>query len=363
MRISRLIATISIAAFAAAAGKAVADAPADPAQLRTVVASPATGETVAAFDGVVQAVREAAIASQVSGTVIELAVEEGDRVEAGQVLLRIDARLADRRAAASDAQLQVEDAALALAKSDLERQRRLYAQGYISRAALESAESTLSSAQARVDALGAQAKAARIESGYHVLRAPFAGVVSEVPASRGDMVMPGRTLVALYDPFALRVVVAVPQTVAARLGSAIAGSLEFQAPGRASLRVAPASMQLLPTVDAATHTASLRIALPPGQVGIVPGMFARLRLSLPGTGDTALGALAGATLSVPASAIVRRAELTGLYVVDSGGRPILRQVRLGRSVGDRIEVLSGLMAGERVALDPLVAARWRQAAP
>jgi multidrug efflux system membrane fusion protein len=62
-------------------------------------------------------------------------------------------------------------------------------------------------------------------------------------------------------------------------------------------------------------------------------------------------------LYVPVNAIVRRAELTGVYVIGTGGRPLLRRVRLGRSAGDNVEVLSGVSAGERVAIDPQAAAR------
>jgi membrane fusion protein, multidrug efflux system len=64
-------------------------------------------------------------------------------------------------------------------------------------------------------------------------------------------------------------------------------------------------------------------------------------------------------LYVPAKAVVRRAEMTGVYVLDANGHPILRQVRLGRAVDDTVEILSGVTAGERVALDPQVAARER----
>ena len=82
-------------------------------------------------------------------------------------------------------------------------------------------------------------------------------------------------------------------------------------------------------------------------------MFARLWLPTAGTAVPG----ATATLSVPRSAIVRRAEMTGLYVLDAQGRPLLRQVRLGRVDGDRIEILSGLMAGEPVVTDPQAATR------
>ncbi|HRI18384.1 MAG TPA: efflux RND transporter periplasmic adaptor subunit, partial [Burkholderiaceae bacterium] len=105
------------------------------------------------------------------------------------------------------------------------------------------------------------------------------------------------------------------------------------------------------TVDAATHTVQLRLTLPAGSEGVAPGMFARVWL--PGMAG------AGARLYVPAEAVVRRGEMTGLYVVDDQGRASLRQVRLGRADGATVEVLAGVAAGERVALDPQAAAKQR----
>ncbi|MBY0233434.1 MAG: hypothetical protein K2W93_00530, partial [Burkholderiaceae bacterium] len=96
-----------------------------------------------------------------------------------------------------------------------------------------------------------------------------------------------------------------------------------------------------------------------------PGMFARLWLSeaaagAPATGNTdkATGA-APAPIMLPRSAVVRRAELNAAYVLDAQGRPLLRQLRLGRVQGEMVEVLSGLNLGERVATDPAAAARWK----
>ena len=91
------------------------------------------------------------------------------------------------------------------------------------------------------------------------------------------------------------------------------------------------------------------LSLPPGLQGLAPGMFARAWLPVRAT--------TGARLFIPTQAVVRRAEMTGAYVVDAAGRALLRQVRLGPSADGRTEVLAGLSAGERVALDPQAAAR------
>ncbi len=325
------------------------------AELRTEPARASTGANEAGFDGVVEAVRQTVIAAQVPGAVVQLGAKVGDRVNAGQVLLRIDARAADQNAAASNAQVQSARALLDVATQNFERQKQLFQKNYISQAALERAESEFKSTQAQVNAQLAHAGAARTQSGFYVVRAPFAGVVAEVPVSLGDMAMPGRPLLTLYDPTALRVTAAVPQTVSTQLGAAPSPRIELPGLPAAQQWIVAMHTQLLPTIDAATHTVQMRADLPAGTLGVAPGMFARLWLPVSG----AMSGTGASTLNVSRASIVRRAEMTGLYVLDPSGKPVLRQVRLGRLEGDQVEVLSGLMPGERVVADPQAAARMR----
>ena len=198
----------------------------------------------------------------------------------------------------------------------------------------------------------AQAGAAQTQTGFYTVRAPYAAVVSEVPVTLGDMAQPGRTLVTLYDPGALRVSAAVPQSAAAQAVPGTAVRVELTTLPAAQRMQTPTRVTVLPAADAATHTVTVRADLAPRLEGLAPGQFARLWLPAGAADPTR-----PAAIWVPASAIVRRAEMTGLYVVDAQGRPLLRQVRLGRSDGERVEVLSGLSAGERVAAEPQAAAR------
>ncbi len=304
------------------------------------------------LDAVVEAVRQTVLAAQVPGAIVGLQVKAGDVVRAGQPLVRIDAQAAQQGVTASVAQVEAARAQLHVAAQDFERQKQLFAKQYISQAALERAEAQWQAAQAQVNALQAQAQAARTQSGFFVLSAPYGGVVSEVPVNLGDMVMPGRALLTLVDPSALRITVAVPQSLLPALADGGKG-VRFEIPGMTvGEPLAPASVQLLPTVDPATHTAQLRLGLPAGLKGLAPGMFARV--FLPAGPAVAQGA---ERLLVPAKSVVRRAEMTGLYVLDGQGQPRLRQVRLGQAQGDMVEVLSGVAAGDRVVTDPQAAAR------
>jgi len=301
-------------------------------------------------DAKVEAVRDTQLSAQVAGAIVALQVKAGDRVSAGQELLRIDARMASQGAAASQAQVTAAQASLQVAGKEYERQKLLFAKRYISQAALDSAEAQWRAAQAQVQALQAQAGVAATQSGLHVLKAPYAGVVASVPVALGDMAMPGRPLLSVYDPRELRVTASLTQEQAQRLR----GGVQVELTGLADKRldVGAAQIQVLPTADPLSHTVTVRVALPADLPGALPGSFARLWWQ-GGAAD------ASQRLLVPAKAVVRRAEMTGVYVRGGNGQPQLRQVRLGVSQGEMVEVLSGLGAGDQVALEPQAAARVR----
>ena len=327
---------------------------AEPGPTLATVAARASGIAVAvSADGVVEAVRQTVLAAQVAGAIVELRVKAGDTVKAGQVLARIDARAADQSAAASQAQVQAAKASLDVAAKDFNRQKLLHQKGFISQAALDQAEAVYKASAAQVNAQIAQAGAARTQSDFFILRAPFNGVVADVPVVQGDMAMPGRAIVIVYDPAELRVTATIPQTAnSPALTANPPPAIKVELPGAPHPWIVPTRVTLLPTADPNTHTLQLRLDLPAGTTGATPGMFARAWL--PGQDGAE-----GGRVFVPAKTIVRRAEMSGVYVVDANGKPSLRQVRLGRAAEDLIEVLAGVSAGELVALDPQAAAKAR----
>lgn len=298
-------------------------------------------------DGIVEAIRQTTLAAQVPGRVTTLAVKAGDAVRAGQVLLRIDARAAAQQAVASDAQAAAAQAQLEAARREYERSQRLAQKKYISQAALEQAEAQFRATEAQVRAALAQADAARTQTGFHVVTAPFAGVVAAVTTELGDMAAPGKPLATLYDPAALRVVATVPEGAIGRLRSGAAVAVAI--PTFMERTLDATRVTVLPTRDPATHTVQVRLELP-GGTRVAPGAYAQARFPIATTERDA-------TLTVPAAALVKRGELTAVYVADGQGGFRLRQVRPGRVVGERVVVLAGLEAGERVALDPVAAAR------
>lgn len=346
---------LSLAALAALCFQTVSLA-ADTASLK-VIAPQTSGSSAHnnSLDAVVEAVRQTTLSTQVAGAVVALHVKAGDRVKAGQELMRIDARAAQQNVAGSTAQVEAAQASLVVAGKELERQQRLLQQQYISQAAFDRAQAQWDAARAQVKALQAQTQAAQTQSGFFIVNAPYAGVVNDVQVTLGDMAMPGRALLTVHDPSALRVTAAVPQALLAGV-STQPQAVRYELPGvaGASSPQRPLQVQVLPAVDPVTHTGQIRLSLPTGLAGVAPGLFARVWLpSAAGSAQTV------ERLYLPASAIVRRAEMTGVYVLDAQGKPGLRQVRLGPQSGEQVEILSGLRKDDQVAAEPALAAAAR----
>lgn len=323
------------------------------AELPTVVVGSVQAGASYLADGQVEAVRQTVIAAQVSGQVTTLTVKAGDSVRAGQLLVRIDARAAEQNQAASAAQLAAANAQLTAAERNLQRTQQLVAQKFLSASTLDRAEAEQRAAAETVKALRAQTAGAATQTGWHTLVAPFDAIVSSVSTEVGDTALPGKPLLQLHDPSALRVAIHLPAAVAARLDTAGSAELDIPDAAESARRPQAARITLVAAVDPQSHTQLVRLDLPAGVTGLTPGLFARVRVPL----VAGAASIAAERLTVPGSAVVRRGDLRGVYVADDAGSYRLRQVRLGRAQGDSVEVLSGLNAGERVALDPVAAAR------
>lgn len=301
-------------------------------------------ESTYSADGLVEAIRQADVAAQIAGRIVELKANAGDRVTKGQVLARIDEREAAQVEASSRAQVAKAQAELANAKLNLERTRKLIAEKYVSQAALDKAQADYDAAAAAFAAARAGAGQASTARGYTVITAPFSGYVAERRMNLGDLALPGKPIFTIYDPTALRVRADVPEEVAGGL-PARAESATAEVPA-IKKTFTPKAVTVLPSADVRTHTKEVRLDLPEDAQGVYPGMFAHVLFS---TGSAK-------RLVVPLSAIARRSEVAGVYVVGDDGSIRFRQVRLGERAGNgQVEVLAGVAAGEKVAVDPVAA--------
>ena len=294
-------------------------------------------------EGVVEATRQSTVSAQISGRVEEINFDVGDSVRKGQVILRIDQREAAQALAGRQAQVMQAQAALHNIKSNYKRAQQLFAQGFISQAAMDKAEADFKVAQAQAVASQAGESQAALAQGYTAVIAPYGGVVAARLVEVGEMVTVGKPLMTGFDPTQLRVIVNVPQAKLADIGARPDAAIEIPSLKR---RVPAAAVTVQPAADVRTHTTQVRIGLPAKEAGVYPGMYVRAHFVVG----------KARKLLIPASAVLRRSEVIAVYVVDNKGAVTLRQIRLGEAAGqDEIEVLAGLNAGERVALDPVKA--------
>ncbi|HSQ05346.1 MAG TPA: efflux RND transporter periplasmic adaptor subunit [Burkholderiales bacterium] len=323
----------------------------EPALAQTIETAPVQvngAGNVYVADGYVEAVRQTVIAAQVPGRVTALAVKAGDAMKSGQILARVDNRAAEQQAAASDAQVAAARAQMDAAEKEYQRSQRLFQKQYISQAAMDQAEAQYKSLHAQARAMLAQAGVASTQTSFHALPAPYNGIVATVTTELGDMAVPGKPLMTVYDPGALRVVATLPERYVPALKAGLPVRLEFPGAPDALRWQTAQSVTVLPTQDPTSHTAQVRLNLP-ANIKLAPGTFARAYLPVSEDGS--------GTLTIPLRAVVKRTELQGVYVAGATGKFQLRQVRLGKITGDRVAVLAGLQPGERVALDPVAASR------
>ncbi len=294
-------------------------------------------------EAVLEAVRQSTVSAQIAGRIVDIRFDVGDFVRKGEVIVRIDERAATQALAATEAQVREAQAALANARAQYERSKELSAQKFISQAGLDRAEADFRQAQARLTAMLAGAGAAATERSFATIVAPYSGVVSARHVELGEMAAPGKPLMTGFDPGSLRAVANVPPARVPEIQAGARARIEVPALGR---WIEARSVTVVPAADPRTHTTRVRLDLPEDARGVYPGVFARAHFV---TGRAP-------RLLVPRAAVLQRSEVTAVYVLDDKGAPRLRQVRLG-AAGDEhaVEVLAGLKAGERVALEPVKA--------
>ena len=173
---------------------------------------------------------------------------------------------------------------------------------------------------------------------YTLVRAPYPGIVTERFVEVGESIAVGQPLMSGLSLESLRVVVDIPQDVAAMVREHQTAFILTDAD-----RVPAAKLTIFPFADSMSNTFTVRIELPPGQFDLYPGMFVKAAFVV---GDEE-------RLLVASSALIRRSEVSGVYVVNDDNEVRFRQVRVGGVFGDRVEILAGLAEGERIAVDPV----------
>lgn len=272
--------------------------------------------------GTVRAKLHAVIEAKLSARIEEMPAAPGLNVKAGDLLARLDAREVQARY----------DRALALrqqAEADLQRANTLVAQKILSPAEFDTVQSRF-----RVD--DAAATEAQTLLGYTKVTAPFDGIVTRKYADVGDLAAPGKPLLEMEDSRELRLEAGVPEAVVGRL--ALGDKLSVRVSSLSNELVGVVS-EISPAADPGSRTFLVKCDLPPAP-GLRAGRFGRAAMPV---GETS-------ALRVPVSAVLRRGQLELLFVA-TGGHAEMRIVKTGKRVGNEVELVSGVDAGEAVIVE------------
>jgi len=287
--------------------------------------------------GTVEAERRTMVSSRILATIRTVHVTAGQQVAVGDPLIELDDRAL--AAAVEQAQRAVDAAAATQARrgSDFERASRLLREGVLSRSEFEQSEAAAKVAVAELESARQALEAATVARSYAVITSPVSGRVVDRLADPGDTAAPGQALLAIYDPTALRLEAPVREALAARL--AVGDAVRVRLDGGADTVAAEIS-EIVPQAEAGSRSVVIKVRLPP-RPGLFTGMFGRVLVPV---GERK-------AVVVPLTALEQVGQLTFVTAVDPDRRPSRRLVTLGRELGEgRIEVLSGLQAGEEIAV-------------
>ncbi|MFL5528566.1 MAG: efflux RND transporter periplasmic adaptor subunit [Gemmatimonadaceae bacterium] len=318
-------------------------AAAEMAKVETMVVGPeniaiATTASIMAgqsISGTLEPEREAVLRAQVQGSVLQTYADQGQAVNAGTVLARIDATgISDAYNSARVGVIAARNSA-DIAARDLARNEKLLAAGAIAERDIEQSRRASIAAQAALEDANSRLASAQKQFRSTTVSAPFPGIVSERPVSAGDVVQPGTALYTVVDPSSMRLEASVPaeQLSLVRVGVPVA----FTVSGYPGREFVGHIVRVNPTADPTTRQVRIYVSIPNAGRALVGGLFATGRIST----ASKMG------LIVPSSAVDLRGTAPTVMRI-RGGKAEKVQVTVGVTdkSSERVEVLAGLQAGD-----------------
>lgn len=297
------------------------------------------GQTLA-LPGTLQGFVQAPIAARASGYVKRWNKDIGARVAKGEVLAEIETPEIDQQLSQAVAAREQAASNLALARTTAERWEGLRKKDVVSQQDLDEKRSAVAQTQANLAAADANMQRLRQLEDFKRVVAPFAGVITRRNVDVGDLIDSSRLLFTLSQTDPLRVYVSVPQAYAqlVKPGQEVVVTQAELRGQRFTGKVERTSA----SIDAATRTMQVEVALPNRDGRLLPGAYVQVALPLQ----------ASQSLVAPSNTLLVRGEGTMVAVVDDAGRVSLRRVLVGRNFGTEFEVLDGIGDSDRLILNP-----------
>jgi RND family efflux transporter MFP subunit len=288
--------------------------------------------------------QQSKIASRLMGYIRNLTVQVGQSVKEGQLLFAIDPTDINSQIRQAQSAVAQARAALADAKADYERFGKLYKQQSVPQQQFDKMKLQYQVAQENLSAAEAGFEQAKGQMRYADVKAPFDGVVVQKLAVTGDLAAPGNPVLILENRQLMSVQVEVSSDLYRLLKLGDTASITVE--GRDQVMMGVIS-NLVGAANPITRTHTVKLSLSGAPIGVNSGAFARVAFN---RGERT-------TMLVPASAVLTRGGIVGLFVVGDDDVARYRMIRTGLMQGDKIEVQAGLELGEKVLVSSRQPAR------
>lgn len=307
--------------------------------VRTQTVAMEAAAQAAEYAGSVHGRHEKNMAFQVGGQIVERAIQLGDRVPAGAVMMRIDPKDVAQKTNAADAQAEAAAAQLSLAETNLSRYRELYAAQAVAAAVLDQYQTAYDAALAAYQAAAAQATEAHNALSYTELVADADGVVSGISAEVGQVVAAGQTVLTFVESGEMEIEINVPENRLPDISVGKNVEVSFWAMG--DTKTQGVVREIAPMADRATRTYKVRVSIPTPPAGMALGMTASVRVSGAKPDNKTK-----TTTTLPLSAIYQTGEKPCVWLVKDG-KVTLREVSV-ESFGSNEAIVRGLESGDVV---------------
>jgi RND family efflux transporter MFP subunit len=291
--------------------------------------------------GQIEAAHSTNVATRIMGYITKIYVKAGDRVKAGQLLFTVNSNDIQAKQSQVDAMLKQAEAAFHVAQKDFERYTALFKQNSASAKELEQITMQYQSAKAGVEAAKGMQHEVKSQLTYANVVAPFSGVVTQKLADEGSLANPGMPILTIEQGGSLQVTAMVPETEIAALKLGDIATVNVDA---ANKQFQSKLIQINPSSQFTGGQYIIKLNIPLTDVSkVMAGMYAQIKIQTK-------GAIAKADTSskvmIPSTALIYRDQLVGVYTISTQNTAMLRWLRVGKTEGDKVEVLSGLAKNE-----------------
>lgn len=307
-----------------------------PISVKVATVEASDGQPFIKASGKVDAIQTADLGTRMMGFVDKIYVKVGDKVKKGQVLLVINNTDLQAKLARANAGIAEAKAGFTHAEKDYNRFKNLLAANSASQKEMDDMTTNFEMAKARLEVAQQVKNEVNAQFSYANIRAPFNGVVTHRFVEPGDLASPGTTLIALESPGSFEVHANVPENEISRITTGSEVRVTVKSIGES---IGGRVVEVSSSAMGSSGQYLVKVVLAHDSKEIRSGMFATVDFPVQ------VEAADGVTL-LPMEALIARGQLRGVYTVSQSNTALLRWLRLGRTHGDKIEVLAGLSPGE-----------------